>query len=433
MKKGIILEKHRNYTIFLTKDGEFVKGYVTDDRQIGEEVVFEPLKEKKKTPHFPMKGKHIVPRMITLACICILLMLPFYFIPGTKEAYAYVTVDINPSVEIEIDKNCLVRDIQPLNDDAKVIIEQLRDYQGEKVEIVIQQVLEQSEEFELINRDKNVLVGFSFTSDEKLAEDKKVIQEMEKLFQTSEPDWNIAAFYVPNNIRKLALEKNTSMNKLMVSAVTSDQSNHNKEYHAFDDNELKIIHAFYNKEEETKDNDEEIIDNEEEVIKNDDKKLKPEKVDKNVEKVEVENHDDTTNEEEIDRPEPDNISAIQEKQKTNDESSTNTVKNKDTDTDKDERNSGELKKRKSHSNEPNKVKEKKHPSELKKKNGELNSNGKNKSNNGNLNERNKKHNHGKSHNNGNHGNHGKGNNGNEKPGNQGNNGNSNGNHRGYAQ
>ncbi|GEM_PF-4419091 len=47
MNKGIILEKHRHYTIFLASDGTFQKGIVVNKNAIiGEEAEFKPCQKR---------------------------------------------------------------------------------------------------------------------------------------------------------------------------------------------------------------------------------------------------------------------------------------------------------------------------------------------------------------------------------------------------
>ncbi|WP_156288770.1 anti-sigma factor domain-containing protein [Oceanobacillus salinisoli] len=247
MKKGIILEQHRNYTILMTKDGAFEKGKA-EGGQIGEEVYFEPIHSRKSLFFAKGRRKHAPAQVLSMACILILLLLPFYLISGANETYAYVTIDINPSIELEIDDNYLVRDIRPMNDDASNVTKELNNYEEKNLETVIQMIMEKSEEIGLINSEKNILVGVSFLNDE-MANNEEILQNIESHFKVREPDWNIAAFNVPKDIRELADEQNTSMNEIMASTVASDDYVSLNEWtddFILDDEEIEIIDSFYN-------------------------------------------------------------------------------------------------------------------------------------------------------------------------------------------
>ncbi|RKQ31240.1 anti-sigma-I factor RsgI family protein [Oceanobacillus halophilus] len=250
-KRGIILEQHRNYTILLTKDGAFEKGKViTGSGQIGDEVFFEPFGTKKKSFVFAQGNrKHVSALFLSAACFLLLLILPVYFITGANKTYAYVSVDINPSIELEINKDYQVRSIRPINTDASTVVDQLEDYQNRKIETVIQMIMDKSEENGLINEHKSMLVGVSFLGD--TDSDEEILYLLEDHLELSEPDWEIAAFDIPKNIRNQAKEQQLSMNEVIAttfledSNLSADDSNNSN----LDEHEIEIIDSFYNTEE----------------------------------------------------------------------------------------------------------------------------------------------------------------------------------------
>ncbi|WP_010650179.1 anti-sigma factor domain-containing protein [Oceanobacillus massiliensis] len=240
MKKGIVMEQHRNYSIIMTKNGSFEKAIVTDEKAIvGSEVSYQPLKAKKVAILFSGKKIPIPVKIASMACIILLLALPIYFFSGKNETYAYVTVDINPSIEMDVNKDFKVQMIHPLNEDAKKIVKNLTDYKNEKIESVIDMILNQSEQTGMINEDKNMIVGISYT-DQQESEDVYVSSYLDSYFSNIS-GWKIATVVIPENVREKAKDKETSMNEVMASEIMEDETVED----SIDSDDKAIINSFY--------------------------------------------------------------------------------------------------------------------------------------------------------------------------------------------
>lgn len=237
MKKGIVLEQHRKYTIVLTKDGEFRKIDPIRNADIGAEVSFDAEPKRKIS-----KLKVIPAAMVAAACLFFAL---FHFIPSQNNTYAYVVVDINPSVELEVTEDMRVNAVRPINRDAEIILEQI-DAQNKKVDTVMDEIIHTSEELGFVDEEeKNVLVGVSY-ADETAEED--VPSSIEQYAETN-TEWNITAFHVPLDVREEAVKSNTSMNELLAAKLEEE----NEMDENLDDQEKEMLHSFYNKEEEDDD------------------------------------------------------------------------------------------------------------------------------------------------------------------------------------
>ena len=242
MKKGIVMEKHRKYIIIMTREGAFHKAIPIDGAIIGAEVSYKPLESEKKAKLHFFPGKKLNIQLLAMACVLFLLVLPIYFLMGSNKTYAYVNIDINPSIELEIDDELKVNSIRPLNDDAKIILKQLESYEHEKLKTVIKKIMDKTEQTGLINDDKNMLVGVSYTSDNK----KKVsIVANLKRFLKNNAEWEIAAFNVPAIIREKAKEKNKSMNEVMAATIIQKDNQEDRD-ESMNDKDKAIIQSFYN-------------------------------------------------------------------------------------------------------------------------------------------------------------------------------------------
>ncbi|QGS68436.1 hypothetical protein CV093_07380 [Oceanobacillus sp. 143] len=140
-------------TIYYTHDGRrrIRKRYCFGQNpKIGEEVQYRPLKSKQRKPNFHLSKFNSPMKLLPMVSIILLLMLPFYLIPGNNETFAYVMIDINPSIELEVDGQYHVQNIRPLNKDAETIVEQLENVKDEKLEIIIDRIMSKSEQTALL-------------------------------------------------------------------------------------------------------------------------------------------------------------------------------------------------------------------------------------------------------------------------------------------
>ncbi|WP_404451626.1 anti-sigma factor domain-containing protein [Virgibacillus necropolis] len=245
MSKGIVMEKHRKFTIVMTRDGSFHKVKPVKEAEIGAEVSYEVLASKKSGLLFfqPRKSSSLPVKYIAIACMVLMFVMPFYFFGGQNKTYAYVNLDINPSVEIEIDKDLSVVSISPLNNDARKLIKKLPTYEDKKIQQVIEIIMNKSDALGLSKNGKNVLVGVSYVNNK----DISVLNTVDNYFLTHNTSWDVVTFHVPKEVRDRALKKNISMNKVMADTMNDETLNPEKMLlqPRINDDEKEIIHSFY--------------------------------------------------------------------------------------------------------------------------------------------------------------------------------------------
>ncbi|ASN06625.1 anti-sigma factor domain-containing protein [Virgibacillus necropolis] len=245
MSKGIVMEKHRKFTIVMTKNGSFHKVKPVKEADIGAEVSYEilPLKKSKLLFFQPKNSGSMPVKYIAIACMVLLFIMPFYLLGGPTKTYAYVNLDINPSLEIEIDDDLNVVYISPLNDDARKLKKQLPDYEGKKIEQVIEIIMKKSDALGLTKNGKTVLVGVSYVNDQAIS----VLDTVDNYFSTHQTSWDMATFQVSKEIRKRALKKDISMNKIVADTMEEEVSNPERMIiqPRVSDGEKELIHSFY--------------------------------------------------------------------------------------------------------------------------------------------------------------------------------------------
>ena len=143
MKRGVVMSIHSKHAVVMTRDGRFLKAPLRGNPQIGEEMVFEEelsSKEERKRLRFPLPGGFV--RYGAAAAVLCLLLASWlvYAASSARSVVAYVTIDINPSIEIGIDKSEKVRELRALNSDGEIVIAGIK-YRGLAIESVAASIL----------------------------------------------------------------------------------------------------------------------------------------------------------------------------------------------------------------------------------------------------------------------------------------------------
>ncbi|MBB4823496.1 hypothetical protein HNO89_000716 [Sporosarcina luteola] len=97
--RGIVCEKKTAYTVFLTNEGNFVRGYpIGDSSEIGQEVEFRQI----QTFYFPKKSLLYGP-VFAVAMLLVILFASLY--PGNEKALAYVQMESLTALEFGVDQH----------------------------------------------------------------------------------------------------------------------------------------------------------------------------------------------------------------------------------------------------------------------------------------------------------------------------------------
>ncbi|RJE91220.1 anti-sigma factor domain-containing protein [Paenibacillus sp. 1011MAR3C5] len=141
MKRGIVMSVHAKHAVVMTAEGQFLRAPLQGSPQIGEEIVFE---EEQSEPR-RVKWNRVSMRYAALAATLGIMLIAglAYAFSATHPVVAYLTMDINPSVEIGVDGDEKVRRLRALNKDGEQIIAGIA-YKGVDVETVAAAILEQA-------------------------------------------------------------------------------------------------------------------------------------------------------------------------------------------------------------------------------------------------------------------------------------------------
>ncbi|WP_181349312.1 hypothetical protein [Thalassobacillus sp. CUG 92003] len=247
MRKGIIMEHNRLYSILMTEDGAFHKAKPVKHCDIGEETRFEPLPDLNRMmikPTMWVKNRSV--RAAGLAVILLIAFIPLYSWYHKDQAYAYVNIDINPSIGIELNQNKEVMNVIAVNKEAETIVDQLGAWQGRSVEAIAFDLINLSKDEGFITGEKRILIGISYLRDrhDNLSD---ISQDMEQYLTTHSLGMTVASFEVPQDLHEQAKSENKSMNEIMANTLedqsgTADVQSSSVEV---EDDDKAIIQSFY--------------------------------------------------------------------------------------------------------------------------------------------------------------------------------------------
>ncbi|MGE6631120.1 anti-sigma-I factor RsgI family protein [Bacillus sp. NPDC077027] len=162
MRRGIIVEKNKKYVTLLTPDGQFLKTkYEQQDYKIGQEVAFpnETRMGRKRAGFFDLL--RLRPLKAGILSIAAIIVVIFTIMPSFSDhkAYAYMTIDINPSFELKLDHRYQVIGVTPLNEDAKKVLASIKDWKKSDVTNVVHEIIEDCDQKGYIKSSKNILIS----------------------------------------------------------------------------------------------------------------------------------------------------------------------------------------------------------------------------------------------------------------------------------
>ncbi|WP_442601646.1 anti-sigma-I factor RsgI family protein [Paenibacillus sp. KN14-4R] len=227
MNKGIVVEMDDKELIVLLPSGQFDR-ISKEDRQcqVGDEIVYTGSVTAKSS----IKGLIIAISGLAVALVAaFFLVIKLLGLSSSDEVVAYVSLDINPSIEMGVDESDQVRVMKGLNTDGEQLISTLK-YEGKPLEEVTQLVLNQAEKGALATKEADIVVSAtvlkenSKLSDIVLATNVKsqVVKHIQQKHAKDAEGFSVLWFAVSPEMRQAAISKNMSMGKYAVYLKLKD-------------------------------------------------------------------------------------------------------------------------------------------------------------------------------------------------------------------
>ncbi|MFF2446071.1 anti-sigma factor domain-containing protein [Neobacillus sp. NPDC058068] len=185
MKKGIIMEIDDAFLTLLTPEGEFLRANKQDHLYaIGEEIHFFPI--ESVNPYRPNRFLTIFKRKTVWAVMAALMIFLGSYIPMSQsnKAYAYMSIDVNPSIELGVNKKMQVVELNGYNQSGKKIISQLIDWKNKDVSELTATILTEMKNAGFINDNKQVIISTVRTKQPDENVEKELQKNMDKIKET---------------------------------------------------------------------------------------------------------------------------------------------------------------------------------------------------------------------------------------------------------
>ncbi|MFK9120091.1 anti-sigma factor domain-containing protein [Peribacillus frigoritolerans] len=223
MKKGVILSVNKRFVTLLTPEGEFLKTKRQErEYEVGEEITFSPAKQKFTLAFSNIHSSFKKTAVLSIASTFLILfsILPSYF---SGPVSAYMTIDVNPSIELELDDDLEVLKLTGLNEDGKLVIGQLKDWKGKDIKAVTNRIVETTKRLGYLKGNKQIVVSTTLMEknkelDKNLKEDIKEISEQDNVSKTK-----MKVIQATKSDRKQAREQGISTGKYLEKKLNEDK------------------------------------------------------------------------------------------------------------------------------------------------------------------------------------------------------------------
>ena len=223
MKKGVILSVNKRFVTLLTPEGEFLKTKRQErEYEVGEEITFSPAKQNFTLAFSNIHSSFKKTAVLSIASTFLILfsILPSYF---SGPVSAYMTIDVNPSIELELDDDLEVLKLTGLNEDGKLVIGQLKDWKGKDIKAVTNRIVETTKQLGYLKGNKQIVVSTTLMKKNKelgknLKEEIKEISEQDNVSKTK-----MKVIQATKSDRKQAREQGISTGKYLEKKLNEDK------------------------------------------------------------------------------------------------------------------------------------------------------------------------------------------------------------------
>lgn len=231
MKTGIIMEINERFLTLLTPEGEFLRARKQDRAYaIGQEIAFFPIELKDGKLSRPLlifrlsRGKGLMAAAFALM-LAIVSFLPFL---QNDEVYAYMSIDVNPSIELGVNQEYQVVELIPYNEEGKLIIQNIKNWKKNSIHEVADKILLQIKKQGYLKENNEIVIAAVYTEQIKEA-DEHIQKELADIKQAAQKEQlEVTLLEASEEEREAAIEKGLSAGIYKESKLKADDDR--KEY-----------------------------------------------------------------------------------------------------------------------------------------------------------------------------------------------------------
>ena len=223
---GIILKVKKNSVIVMTNKLDFVELNRKPGMIRGQKVYFTSSDLHKSSLWFLNNKKFVklASAVASVAAVFVMLIFGFRFLSSVSE-YAYVDIDINPSIEITINRNENVLKAEALNNDGQILLDTVKIKNTELTDAV-SLLLNKSKEIGFIDSYNNKVILTTAINSDKVSEKesenlKSMVSSLKEIADKSGLESQVIQLSYKD--RKEAMESGLSMCKYYIYTKAKDE------------------------------------------------------------------------------------------------------------------------------------------------------------------------------------------------------------------
>ena len=231
MRRGIVMSIHNKHAVVLTQDGQFIRAPLSGNPQIGEEIEFEEAADKRALLN--RLNQRFVYMGAAAAMLLLFAVVLLYAHYSANQVVAYLTVDVNPSIEMGVNERGQVRELRALNDAGTNIIQDMA-YKGHSVEEVATNIFERVRSSHYLDAaHKDIIITSAMLSGKSALDNNfgtmladKIdgqLQAMLKAYLSESYNVNVMTLSVSVELRNAADANGVSMGKMAVYLMAKNE------------------------------------------------------------------------------------------------------------------------------------------------------------------------------------------------------------------
>lgn len=159
MNKGLIMELKKDYAIVMNDDGGMEKILIKPGMFVGQKIFYFEEDIVRASVQKSFRYSSFMKSFGSIAAL-FLIVFTFFYNYSINKTYAIVSLDINPSIQIEVDNNQKILNVTGMNDDGRNI--DFTGVKGKNINDGIKIIKDILVEKDYLTTNKDVLVGFAF-------------------------------------------------------------------------------------------------------------------------------------------------------------------------------------------------------------------------------------------------------------------------------
>jgi hypothetical protein len=219
------MEINERFLTLLTPEGEFLRARKQDRAYaIGQEIAFFPIELKNGNLSRPLsifslsRGKGLMAAAFAMM-LAIVSFLPFL---QNDEVYAYMSIDVNPSIELGVNQEYQVVELVPYNEEGKLIIQNIKNWKKNSIHEVADKILLQIKKQGYFKENKEVVIAAVYTEQNKEA-DERIQKELADIKQAAQKEQlEVTLLEASEKEREAAIEKGLSAGVYKESKLKAD-------------------------------------------------------------------------------------------------------------------------------------------------------------------------------------------------------------------